>query len=58
LRNNKEEELGSMSDEELGGGFCRRPFSFFVDPCSGGKNSESLAVVDVSVDILDLVCTC
>jgi hypothetical protein len=58
LRNGKEEELGSGSDEELGGGFRQRPFSFFADPCFGGKNSESLAVIDVSVDILDLVRTC
>jgi hypothetical protein len=51
-------QKGSGSDEELSGGFCRRPFSFFVDPCSGGKNSESLVVVDVYVDVLDLVRTC
>jgi hypothetical protein len=49
LHSGKEEELGSTSDEELGGGFHRRPFSFFADPCSGGKNSESLAM-DVSID--------
>jgi hypothetical protein len=57
LHSGKEEELGSASDEELDGGFHRRPFSFFADPCSGGKNSESLAV-DVSIDALDLVRTC
>jgi hypothetical protein len=56
LRSGKEEELGSASDEELGGGFRWRPFSFFPDPCSGGKNSESLAL-DVSVDALDLIRT-
>jgi hypothetical protein len=56
LRNGKEEEIGSAGDEELSGGFRRRPFSFFPDHCSGGKNSESLAM-DVSVDALDLVCT-
>jgi hypothetical protein len=53
----EEEELGSASDEELGGGFRRRPFSFFADPCFGGKNSESLDV-EVSVDALDLLRTC
>jgi hypothetical protein len=58
LCSGKEEALGSASDEELGGGFRRRPFSFFADPCSGGKNSESLVVVDVYVDVLDLVHTC
>jgi hypothetical protein len=53
LCSSSDEELGSGSDEELGGGFRRRPFSFFADPCSGGsssgggKNSETLAVVDV-----------
>jgi hypothetical protein len=57
VRSGKEEELGSASDEELGGGYRRRPFSFFADPCSGGKNSKSLDV-DVSVDALDLVRTC
>jgi hypothetical protein len=56
LRGGKEEELDSANDEELGGGFHRCPFSFFPDPCSGGKNSESLAL-DVSVDALDLVRT-
>jgi hypothetical protein len=56
LRIGKQEELGSASDEELGGGFRRRPFSFFANPCSGGKNFESLAV-DVSIDALDLVRT-
>jgi hypothetical protein len=45
--------LCSGSDEELGGGFHRHPFSFFTDPyfggssSGGGKNSETLAVVDV-----------
>jgi hypothetical protein len=57
VRSGKEEELGSASDKKLGGGFCRRPLSFFADPYSGGKNSESLDV-DVSVDALDLVHTC
>jgi hypothetical protein len=32
LRSGKEKELGSASDEELDGGFCRHPFSFFLDP--------------------------
>jgi hypothetical protein len=58
LAQRQEEELDSTSDEELGGGFHRRPFSFFADPCSGSKNSESLAVVDVCVDVLDPVRTC
>jgi hypothetical protein len=31
LRSGKEEELDSASDEELGGGFRRRRFSFFPD---------------------------
>jgi hypothetical protein len=57
VRSGKEEELGSASDEELGGGYRRHPFSFLADPCSGGKNSESLDV-DVSVDALDLVRRC
>jgi hypothetical protein len=56
LRISREEELGSGSDEELGGGFHRRPFSFFLDPYSGGKNFQSLAL-DVYVDALDLVRT-
>jgi hypothetical protein len=56
LRSGKEEELGSAGDEELDGGFCRRPFSFFPDPYSGDKNSESLAL-NISVDALDLVRT-
>jgi hypothetical protein len=55
LRSGKEEELGSGSDEELGDGFLRCPFA---DPSSSGKNSETLAVVDVCVDVLDLVRTC
>jgi hypothetical protein len=58
LRTGKEEELSNNSDKELGGGFRRHPFSFFADPCSGGKNSETLAVVDVSLDVLDLLRTC
>jgi hypothetical protein len=57
LRTGKEKELDSASDEELGDGYRRRPFSFFTDLCSGDKNSESLDV-DVSVDTLDLVRTC
>jgi hypothetical protein len=65
VRSGKEEELGSTSDEELdgasdeelGGGYRQRPFSFFTDPCSSGKNSESMDV-DVSIDALDLVRTC
>jgi hypothetical protein len=57
MRIGKEEELGSASDKDLGGGYRRRPFSFFADPSSGGKNSESLDV-DISVDALDLVRTC
>jgi hypothetical protein len=56
LRSGKEEELGNGSDKELGGGFLRHPFSFFLDPCSSGKNSQSLAL-DVSVDAIDLVRT-
>jgi hypothetical protein len=45
--------LCTDSDEELGGGFRRRPFSFFANLCSSGsssggcKNSQTLAVVDV-----------
>jgi hypothetical protein len=45
--------LCSGSDEELGSGFRQHPFSFFADPYSGGsssgggKNSETLAVVDM-----------
>jgi hypothetical protein len=54
LRSSEEEEVGSDSDEELGGGFRQCPFSFFPDPYSSGKNSQSLAL-DVSVDALDLV---
>jgi hypothetical protein len=45
--------LCTGNDKELGGGFRRRPFSFFADLCSGGfssggsKNSKILVVVDV-----------
>jgi hypothetical protein len=30
--------LYTSNDEELGGSFHRRPFSFFADLCSGGSS--------------------